>query len=136
MSSGTSSAVTAPAATFSAGVTRLNVRIGKNGHQGASGRAASIRHTPSTAGTATPPPPEGDPRPWPANFTHRRVRMSRAEAKTLHARISALLEEVETAGQERFERGEEAHGDGLTVYRYDVFWASGAAAEDETGESR
>ncbi|MFC0673271.1 ArsR/SmtB family transcription factor [Brachybacterium hainanense] len=85
---------------------------------------------------ATPPPSEGDPRPWPANFTHRRVRMSRAEAKALHARICALLEEVEAAGQARFERGEEADGEGLPVYRYDTFWASGAAAEDAPGEPR
>lgn len=84
---------------------------------------------------ATPPPPEGDPRPWPANFAHRRVRMSRAESKALNGRIAELLSEIEAAGQERFDRGEDTDDDGLPVYRYDVFWSAGAAP-DSTAEDR
>jgi hypothetical protein len=79
---------------------------------------------------ATPPPAEGDPRPWPANFGHRRPRMTRAEAKELHARIQALLAEVEAAGAARAESGDEAAEAGAPVFRYDVFWVAAAAEED------
>lgn len=81
---------------------------------------------------ATPPPPTGDPRPWPANFAHRRVRMTRAESKALHARISAVIAEAEQAGAARAEAGGEAEKAGEPVYRYDVFFAAAAAEEDET----
>lgn len=79
---------------------------------------------------ATPPPPEGDARPWPANFAHRRVRMTRAESKALHARISAVIAEVEQDGADREQRGHEAEEAGGPVHRYDVFFAAAAAAED------
>lgn len=78
---------------------------------------------------AIPPPPDGDPRPWPANFAHRRVRMTRTESKALHARISAVIAEAEEAGNARAERGDEAVEAGEPAYRYDVFFAA-AAADD------
>lgn len=79
---------------------------------------------------STPPPSEGDPRPWPANFGHRRPRMTRTEAKELHARLGALLAEVEAAGAARSESGDEAAEAGAPVFRYDVFWVAAAAEED------
>lgn len=81
---------------------------------------------------ATPPPPEGDPRPWPANFAHRRVHMTRAEAKTLHAKVSALIAEAEAAGAAREEAAAAGTDDtsdteAAPTFRYDVFWLSAAA---------
>lgn len=75
---------------------------------------------------ATPPPTGEDPRPWPANFAHRRVRMTRAESKALHARVSAVIAEAEAAGAARAETGDEAEAAGEPVFRYDVFWAAAA----------
>lgn len=84
---------------------------------------------------ATPPPPAGDARPWPANFAHRRVRMTRAESKALYARIGALIAEVEQDGAARAQRGEEAEEAGEPVYRYDVFFAAAAAEEGRSEET-
>lgn len=81
---------------------------------------------------AIAPPPEGDPRPWPANFGHRRVRMTRAESKALYAEVSALIGRLEEAGALRAERGEEEAEAGEPVYRYDVFWAAAASEDDDT----
>ena len=81
---------------------------------------------------AIAPPPEGDPRPWPANFVHRRVRMTRAESKALYAEVSALIGRLEEAGALRAERGEEEAEAGEPVYRYDVFWAAAASYDDDT----
>lgn len=78
---------------------------------------------------ATPPPPEGDPRPWPANFAHRRVRMTREEAKALHAKVRDLITEVEDAGAARAASEDEAAAAGSPVYGYDVFWTSAAAVD-------
>src|SRR5699024_7483038 len=65
---------------------------------------------------ATPPPTEGDPRPWPANFAHRRVRMTRTESKALYARISAVIAEAEAAGTARAAAGDEAEQAAEPVY--------------------
>lgn len=78
---------------------------------------------------ATPPPPEGDPRPWPANFAHRRVRMTRAESKALYARISEVFAEVEAAGTAREAVGDEAEQAGEPVHRFDIFFTAAAAEE-------
>lgn len=79
---------------------------------------------------AIPAPPEGDPRPWPANFGHRRVRMTRAESKALYSELSAMIRRLEEAGAGRAERGEEETEAGEPVYRYDVFWAAAASEDD------
>ena len=81
---------------------------------------------------AIAPPTEGDPRPWPANFGHRRVRMTRAESKALYAEVSALIGRLEEAGALRVERGEEEAEAGEPVYRYDVFWAAAASEDDDS----
>lgn len=91
---------------------------------------------------AVPPPVDGDPRPWPANFGHRRLRLTRAEAKDLHARFQALVDEVEasvaSAGRDGTAPGVGAMPDAETDpdaavapdaapdYLYDVFWIAGA----------
>lgn len=80
---------------------------------------------------ATPPPPDGDPRPWPANFAHRRVRMTREESTALHQRISEVIAEAEAAGADRAESEDEAAEAGAPVYRYDVFYAAAAEAPEE-----
>ncbi|MGO1226542.1 ArsR/SmtB family transcription factor [Brachybacterium sp. AOP42-C2-15] len=82
---------------------------------------------------ATPPPAEGDPRPWPASFGHRRVRMTRAEAKELSTRLTALLAEAEAAGAARAEAPQDPAPEDEPVFRYDLFWAT-AAADGEAGE--
>lgn len=81
---------------------------------------------------AIAPPTEGDPRPWPANFGHRRVRMTRAESKALYAEVSALIGRLEEAGALRVERGEEEAEAGEPVYRYDVLWAAAASEDDDS----
>lgn len=85
-----------------------------------------------TRALAIAAPPEGDPRPWPANFGHRRVRMTRAESKALYAEVSALIGRLEEAGALRAERGEEEAEAGEPVYRYDVFWAAAASEGEDT----
>lgn len=85
-----------------------------------------------TRALAIAAPPEGDPRPWPANFGHRRVRMTRAESKALYAEVSALIGRLEEAGALRAERGEEEAEAGEPVYRYDVFWAAAASEYDDS----
>lgn len=85
-----------------------------------------------TRALAIAAPPEGDPRPWPANFGHRRVRMTRAESKALYAEVSALIGRLEEAGALRAERGEEEAEAGEPVYRYDVFWAAAASGDDDS----
>lgn len=55
--------------------------------------------------------------------------MTRAEAKALHARVTALVAEAEKAGAARAEAGKDVGSDGAPTFRYDVFWTSAAAAE-------
>lgn len=68
----------------------------------------------------TAPPAADDRRPWPAAFTHRTLRMSRAEAKQLHQRIEELIEKHAPAT----EGVENASGDEET-FTYEVFWIQG-----------
>lgn len=68
----------------------------------------------------SPPPAEGDTRPWPASFTHRRLKLTRQQAGALYARINALLKEYEELGDV----------ESADACEHDVFWVSGVAAAD------
>ncbi|MGY5766046.1 ArsR/SmtB family transcription factor [Brachybacterium sp. DNPG3] len=87
---------------------------------------------------SVPPPPEGDPRPWPAGFSHRGLRLTRAAAKELHTRIDALIEQARDADSaadsstpdspvtDSPATGSSATDSPAEVFDYEVFWVSAA----------
>lgn len=66
------------------------------------------------------PPPDGDPRPWPASFTHRTLKLTRTQAKALHERINAVIREFEEA----------VDVDSADGPQHDVFWVQGVTDRD------
>lgn len=67
----------------------------------------------------TPAPDDAQERPWPASYTHTRIRLTRDRARELFRRVNAVIEE--------FDEAQDA--DGVV---HDLFWISGVRASPES----